>query len=159
VLVLQLNTHLTNRRDVLDNLLFERIWQDKDFFELRITASSRVAKATVDCYAIDEDILDLSKGLSVFPKTVDDELFWSLSEKGEKYTPYFSMRVFCKDKYGHIRIEVYLEICDGGPLESHNTCFYIDTEAGLLNKFGEKVKCLIKPEVGTKVSIYDENYI
>ena len=55
-----------------------------------------------------------------------------------------SLNFLHKDKLGHLLVEVYMELDDGGKLSIHNCCFYINTEVGLLTEFCERLPRLKK---------------
>lgn len=83
-------------------------------------------------------------------------IYWGNGEKVGGYTPYLSLRFSCRDKLGHITIEVYMEIDDGGSPDKHNCCFYVDTEIGLLQKFGKDLERINTPVLEIKVSLFDD---
>ena len=58
-----------------------------------------------------------------------------------------------KDKLGHILVEVYLELNDGGDYDYHNCCFYVDTELGLLEEFSKKLYILKEPQLGKVIKL------
>jgi hypothetical protein len=62
--------------------------------------------------------------------------------KGDGGTPFVSLEFWCKDKLGHVIVEVYMEIDDGASYDKHNCCFFIKTETGLLNSFGKSLSLL-----------------
>ena len=61
-----------------------------------------------------------------------------------------------KDRLGHILIEVYMELDDGGSYSTHNCCFYLNTEMGLLERFCNKLPKLKQEPLGIEV-ILNEN--
>ena len=138
----------------MGNIEFERIWQDDDFFELKCKANSDSASVTMNTYVNDKLIDELTKKIQQFIGQTIQEFVWETGERGNKSTPDFVLKVFYKDRSGHIRVEVFCEIDDGGSLEEHNCCFYIDgIETWQLKQFGERIQNLKKQDIGTKVSI------
>jgi hypothetical protein len=73
--------------------------------------------------------------------------------KGDSSTPFVSFEFSCEDKRGHIIIEVYMELDDGASYSKHNCCFFVRTEAGLLNDFGKSLTSLNKSGIGKKVKL------
>ena len=134
----------------MDNISIERIWQEDSFFEIRARAKSQFAWVTTDVYVTDADISELANALATFPERSDSEINWQVSGMFAK-TKKLSLKVFNKDKLGHLLVEVYMVIDDSG--ENHNCCFYIQTEIGQLNTFGKNLLSVNKPVWGTKVSL------
>lgn len=139
----------------MDNISFERIWQDEDFFEIKVSVHSDLVSAVTKVYTTEKSILELSEKLqSNIVKSKFDYL-WQNGKKGNKSTPYISLRFFNSDKLGHILIEVYMEIDDGGSLDKHNCCFYIKTELGILNEFTKKITKINNKTIGTKIQLIE----
>ena len=140
----------------MNNISIERIWQDNDFFEIKVTATTQSARATTNVYVTDADILQLSSALANFPQGKDSEISWQVSESAaiEKS---LSLKVLPKDKKGHLLVEVYMIIKDGGCGEDHHCCFYIQTEIGLLNTFGKRLLAINKPILGTQIALVDRD--
>ena len=59
-----------------------------------------------------------------------------------------------KDKTGHICIEVFFEIKDGGSLEKHNVCFFVNTELGMLYEFSNSLIQFNHAKLGAVVSLH-----
>lgn len=64
-----------------------------------------------------------------------------------------SFRFFRKDTLGHIVIEVFMELDDGGNYTQHHCCFYVGTEVGLLLNFCESLKQLKKESAGYEIQL------
>lgn len=75
------------------------------------------------------------------------------SNFGDEY--YINYGYFNKDKLGHIIIEVYAELDDGGKHSEHNCCFFVETEYGLLMNFGERLDRLKNRPAGCEVRLND----
>lgn len=56
----------------MNNLTFERVWQDDDFFQIKVTAQSELITASITSYTYDDYISKLSERLSDFPKDFED---------------------------------------------------------------------------------------
>ncbi|NLF27671.1 MAG: hypothetical protein GX592_07200 [Clostridiales bacterium] len=137
----------------MDNLIFERVWQDEHLFELEVTAQSEHVRARTQTYCSEEAISLLSKILAAFPRSRNDSYLWENGDEGDGYPPFISLRFYCKDAAGHIGIEVFMEIDDGESLNRHRCCFALSTEAGMLNRFGRALKHINEPVVGTKIEL------
>ena len=94
-----------------DYIVFERIWQDMFYFKILVTCKSDYVTAQMGIYTSNMDIE-------------------KLCEKLDSFTPCISLRLE-KNELGHVRIEVYMEIEDGGALSRHNCCFFVNTELSL----------------------------
>jgi len=134
-------------------LSIERIWEDDYFYEIKVHAKSEFVSASTECYTNNDLINNLANNLSSFPKNFEDRFFWENGEKGDDSTTYFSLEFWCEDKLGHILIEIYMEINDGGSFDKHNCCFYLKTEIGLLNNFGKSLFKLNNKGIGYKVTL------
>ncbi len=139
----------------MDKLYFKRIWEDQDFFELEIKAETQIICSSVNTYTMNESIDELSEKLEIFLSLNKDHVFWENGTKGNDFTPYISLSICKKDDYGHILIEVYMELDDGGDLSRHNCCFYVETEIGLLDNFRRSLKFLKEPGVGNCIVLND----
>ena len=134
-------------------LSIERIWEDKSFFEIEISAKSEFVCAKVRSYTTEESIKALASSIESFPKNDNDRYLWENGTKGDGFPPFVSLEFWCKDRRGHIMIEVYMEIDDGASYNRHNCCFYIETEIGLLNDFGSSLISLCEKGIGRKVTL------
>ena len=149
-----------------DNIVIERVWQEDYFFEIKITGISNVITAYTKTYTSDEDIDKLANQIKGFVNNYlgglddcQDSFSWENGKRGDQSTAYASLGFYCKDRLGHVQIEVYLELNDGGEFSRHNCCFYVETELGLLEAFGKELKNLKEAQIGRKVILnqfYDE---
>lgn len=135
------------------SLSIKKVWKDYNFFEIEVYALSELISAKARSYTTKEAIENLSSHLIVFPETPDDRYIWESGTKGDDYTPYISLEFWCDDSCGHLIIEVYMEIDDGGSYNRHNCCFFVKTEVGLLNTFGHKLSELATADVGFSVTL------
>ena len=68
-----------------------------------------------------------------------EEGLWANEDRGNDSTACLSLRFLRKDRLGHIIIEVFAELDDGGDYARHNCCFFVNTEYGLLMNFCERL--------------------
>ena len=137
----------------MDNIIFCKTWQDNDVIELKVKCLSSVATVTSRIYVSDCLIDELIWQIKQFLDGNNEEGYWANEDKGNTSTACLSLRFFRKDKLGHIIIEVFAEIDDGGDYTKHNCCFFINTEYGLLMRFCEKLAQLKKNPVGYKINL------
>lgn len=136
-----------------DNIIFRKIWEDDEIAKLNVVCSSSVATITSEIYVSDALIDELICQIKQFLDDNDKEGLWANEGRGDDSVACLSLRFFRKDKLGHVRIEVFMEIDDGGTLDTHNCCFYVNTEIGLLHQFKENLLKLKQPQIGIQVSL------
>ena len=68
----------------------------------------------------------------------------------EKMTDYILIEKIWQDVFCY-------QVNDGGSYSSHNCCFYINTEIGLLEKFCKKLPTLKRELLGIKVVLNDND--
>lgn len=134
-----------------DYIAIERIWQDTDFFEIKLTCVSDIITAIAKVYTSNESIDDLSDKIKSFINGNVKECFWENGERGDGTTACVSMKFFQGDELGHIKIEVFMELDDGGKFSKHNCCFYVNTELGLLTEFQKDLSKIKSQQLGEKV--------
>lgn len=134
----------------MEILSIERVWEDCNFFEIEVCARSELISAKVRSYTDKRSITELASHLQTFPKAYGDRYKWENGGKGSGSTPFVSLEFECADRLGHIVIEVYMEIDDGGNYDKHNCCFFIETDPGLLNDFGKSLLSLNREGIGRK---------
>lgn len=136
---------------MVDYIDIHKLWQDDELIQLRIVCSSVVITASAKIYVSNSLIDDLIYQIKQFLNGEVEESFWANEEKGNNSTACVSLRFFHKDKLGHILIETFMELDDGGDYSDHNCCFYLNTEIGLLTEFCKKLPQLKKNEPGSKL--------
>lgn len=136
-----------------DYILIEKIWQDVFCYQVKVTCASSHVVATNNIYVSDDSIDTLFNGLNDFIKGKTKNFFWKSGEKGDNSTACITFKFIHKDKLGHILIEVYMELDDGGSYSSHNCCFYLNTELGLLWKFCERIPILKQKSLGMQLTL------
>lgn len=134
-----------------NQLEMERVWQEDDYFELRITCSSEIITATTKVYITNLSVDNLIEKIKFFLSDNAEKCLWENGEKGDDTTAFISLEFFRKDKFGHIQIEVFMELDDGGKFSKHNCCFYMETEFGLLGNFSKNIHKLKERQIGTKI--------
>ncbi len=136
-----------------DKLEMEILWCDNELTELRVDCFSSAVSASTHIYVSDQLVADLIKQINLFLSGKRTECIWMNEEKGDNTTACLSLRFINADKCGHIFIEVYMEIDDGGRYSDHHCCFYITTELGLLTAFCNDLELLRTKIPGIKVTL------
>ena len=76
--------------------------------------------------------------------------------KTGNYTPAFSMNILPVDVYGHLKIEVDIEIEDND--ERRNRClFYVNSDLGYVERFGYSLKESVEKDDEIEVVLHDCN--
>ncbi|MCL2842472.1 MAG: hypothetical protein FWE28_03260 [Oscillospiraceae bacterium] len=138
------------------DIVFKKIWQDEteDLFELQMIASSRLIYARSSAYAGSATIDELVNGLDRFISGKTDTFLWEHGSRGGVAGfGLLSLKFFPKNKWGHILVEVYMELDDGGTPGEHNCCFYVETELGLLEKFCKRLYLLKEPDLNVEIML------
>lgn len=139
---------------VNNNIIFEKIWQDEDLIELKITAISEYVKAYQNCYVDNNFLKGISEIISNYIKNHGDECYIEFGKKDGNFTPAFSMKFLPADIHGHVKVEVDLEIADN-ETRAHRCCFYVDSELGVIEKMGKSLSALGNCELGDVATLYD----
>ena len=138
----------------MNNIIFEKIWEDNDLIELKITAISKFVTAFQNCYIKCSDLLKLSEEITKFAESAEKSCYIEIGKKEGNYTPAFSMNFEKVDVRGNLRIEVDIEIEDTETRE-HRCCFYVEGKLGSLDSLGLGLNELISKDLGTKVELYE----
>lgn len=144
---------------LIDYIDIHKLWQDNELAQLRIVCSSAVITASTNIYVSDALIDDLIFQINQFLNGQVVESIWANEDKGNNSTACVSLRFLHKDKLGHVLIEVYMELDDGGDYSSHNCCFYLNTEIGLLTRFCERLPQLKQKTSEVKIVLNDDGAI
>lgn len=139
-------------KDNIDNIIFRKIWQDDDVMELTVECSSPIITATSEIYVSDSLIDELISEITRFLNG-NKEGFWANEERGDASTACVSFRFFREDELGHIAIEVFAELDDGGDYSKHNCCFFVRTEYGLLMNFCDHLAQLKSGSGGYEIQL------
>lgn len=138
---------------MVDNLIITRFWQDIEFFQMEIECKTEFITVRGKVYTTDDLIDDLYNKIEMFLSGNVNSACWQNGTRGDITTPCITFQLFHKDELGHILIEVFMEIDDGGTLNTHNCCFYVNTEVGLLYQFKENLLKLKTPQLGIQISL------
>lgn len=119
----------------MDNIIFEKVWQDGNIIELKISASSEFVSAYQYCYIQDNKLKEISEKMINFVKNYNETCYLEFGVKTGNYTPAFSMCIMPADMLGHVMIEVDIEIADND-MRAHRCCFYVKSELGIIERLG-----------------------
>lgn len=136
----------------MDNIIFERIWKDSNIIELKVMANSEYINVFQNCYVDDVILENATDKIHNYIANFNEECYLEFGNKIGNYTPAFSLKILPCDNFGHVKIEVDIEIADNDRRE-HRCCFYVSCELGQLERFGRSLKSLISDNEGIKVSL------
>lgn len=136
----------------MDNITFEKIWQDNNLIELKISANSDFVSAYQNCYIQDKNLENMAEKMCDFIGNYNEFCYLEFGKKEGNYTPAFSMRMLPADMLGHVKIEVDIEIADNDT-RSHRCCFYVKSELGQIAQLGMALKELVRGQIGSETSL------
>ncbi len=134
----------------MDNIIFDKKWQDEHLIELKITADSELVSAYQSCYVQDTALVEISKKIQNYIDNYNESCYLEFGHKEGNYTPAFSMNILPADETGHMKVEVDIEIADNDT-RIHRCCFYVKSELGLIERLGISLKGLVDAVEGEKV--------
>lgn len=138
-----------------NNLIFEKVWQDEELCELKITAFSQYVNAYQFCYVEKNFLQEISEIILNYIKNYSKECYIELGKKEGDFTPAFSMKFLPADIYGHVKIEVDLEIADN-ETRIHRCCFFVESELGLIEKIGKRFLILEDSDLGSVCALNEQ---
>lgn len=136
----------------MDNIVLKKIWQDENLFELKISANSEFVTVYQSCYVQDKMLQEISIKICDYVNDFSQSCYLEFGKKEGNYTPAFSIYILPADTFGHVKLEVDIEIADNDT-RSHRCCFYVKSELGLIEQFGIALKDLVTEPIGTEVSL------
>ena len=138
-----------------DNIIFSKVWEDDCLIELRVTCTSSAASVISSIYVSDDSINELICKIRQFlySKDSDETSSWSSIGSEDGSVACVSLRFLKKDMLGHIAVEVFADIDDGGSYAEHHSCFFVNTEYGLLTNFCNRLVQLKENPVGYEIQL------
>lgn len=136
----------------MDNIIFEKIWQDNSLIELRISANSKFVSAYQNCYIEDKELEEIANKVIEYAERYTESSYLEFGRKEGNYTPAFSMCIMPADMSGHVKIEVDIEIADNDT-RSHRCCFYVNSELGLIERLGTALQLLAMGQDAQEASL------
>ena len=134
----------------MDNIVFKKIWEEKNLIELQILANSEFVSVSQSCYVQDTLLEQLSDKICKYIKDYSESCYLEFGQKEGNYTPAFSMYIFPAETLGHVKIEVDVEIADNNT-RCHRCCFYVKSELGRIEQLGKSLKNLPRARKGDEI--------
>ena len=144
----------------MQNIIIEKTWQyvSEDFFQLKIECNNEHAVVNSIIYADCKKISELANSLETFRGKENEEYSWEINYYEERNAKPLIVKIKSKDNFGHIKIEISMVL--GDEATNGNYQYYctmlIETELGLLNRFGSKMKIFLSPQFGANISLIGE---
>ena len=136
----------------MNNIVFEKVWQDDDLIELKILAESEFVTASQKCYIQQSDLEKVSKKIVKYSKEFTENEYIELGNIEGNYTPAFAMLLLKTEISGNLKIEVDLEVADIDN-RSHRCRYFVESELGAVERLGINLMKLASASVGNKVSL------
>lgn len=137
----------------VDNIIFEKIWEDGTFIEMKITAISKFSTSYQTCYVDESGINQMIDKINFYLADSTQDISINFGEKAGNYTPAFSMKLMSTDKRGHLKIEVDIEIADTDD-RSHRCKYFVESELGAIERFSQKASNFYPSQIGTSISMF-----
>lgn len=136
----------------MDNIIIEKRWHDDELLEIKITASTEQIRVNQECYISECALIKNAECILEYISVPEKESYIEYGSKTGNYTPAFSMKFLPIDVYGHMKIEMDMEINDNHT-RLHRCSFYINSEIGLVEQFAHKLKQLINEKDGFYIEL------
>ena len=126
---------------IMDNIRIKKIYEDTELIELQISAEASFVKAFQYCYVQMDDLKRFSKDVLDYVDNCTHGCYVELGSKQVNFTPACSFKFLPSNKFGHLNIEVDIEINDNSE-RLHRCVFYVKSELGLVESFGRALNYL-----------------
>lgn len=146
--------NLSNEVFKMDNIVFEKLWQDEELLEFKVVAHNEFIEVLQSCYIATDDLKRNAGKIIEYKNNYELECYLEFGKKEGNYTPAFSMLILPADSHGHLKIELDIEIADNEK-RCHRCSFYIKTEIGMLDKLGNKLAKFEKLDIGGRISLIE----
>ena len=134
-----------------DYLEFQKTGTDEQFMLLTVTGSAQYIRATSRIYVTDQMLSELHQEMEAFLSEQDLEGYWENDVPGIGGPPCVTLRFLPQDAMGHVLVEIYMELNDGGDFLTHNCRFYIHTDRTKLQAFASALENFRNPQDGASI--------
>lgn len=137
----------------MDNICIKKIWEDEGLIELFVIAQSKFATIKQTCYISTDDLKNNSDIIKIYIQS-NVQTYVEFGKIEGNYSPAFSMKLYPCDDYGHLAIEVDMEIADN-KTRAHRCKLFVNTELGMIERFGNNLKSIIEMEIDNWIYLHD----
>lgn len=127
----------------MNNLLLEKVWEDTDFYQIKVKALAGNISAETKVYVTKENIIALSDSIKNLIDKRYSEFYWEIGDTDLSAESFFSIRLTEYDKQGHFKFVLKFGF-QNDDNENYGCSFPITTETGLLLHFAKNVLLLNK---------------
>lgn len=125
----------------MDNLSFEKIWEDLDFYEIKVEANNDDVKVHTRLFVNKSDIVLLSGYIKNIVNLPNDSFYWEIGDTDLSVESFLSIKKIKNDQFGHFWLEINIGFQNDCNIDYYCK-FPILTELGLLLSFSEKILSL-----------------
>ncbi|EIS4901707.1 hypothetical protein L0903_001102 [Listeria innocua] len=122
----------------MNNLRISKYWEDNNLLEIKVSAESEFVKIHQLCYVQDAYLKGIGEKIIAYSLDYNEGCYVEFGQKEGNFTPAFSLDFLKADAFGHVKIELDMEIADN-PDRAHRCSFYINSEIGLIEQFGKNL--------------------
>lgn len=140
---------------VRSSVKLSKIWEDIDFFELRMEFIGLTCKSNIDIYTTNEEIKKLKIAINSFSRDVEKEIIWMSGNDDKSSSHFLLMRFFKLNNRGYVGIEILADNKEEIPFHMRSN-FSITTQISQLDDFTSKLEQLINGEIREFESIIPE---
>lgn len=137
----------------MNNITFEKLWEDDTSIEVKITAESKFSKSYQMCYVDETELKQMINKINLYITDYSKDVYIEFGEKEGNYTPAFSMKLMKAELNGHVNIEVDIEIDDIAD-RSHRCKYFVESELGAIERFGQQANDFYKSNIGDSISLF-----
>jgi len=137
----------------MDNIIFEKVWEDECMIEIKVIAISKYATANQKFYITIEKLDEIVTQIKNYKDDFTKSLYIETGSKTGKYTPAFSMYIMPCDMLGKINIEVDIEI-DDIRNRTHRCIYYVQSYLGSLEMFNNNLSTFYYSDIGARISLH-----
>jgi hypothetical protein len=119
----------------MDNIKIEKNWEDSNVLELKVSAKTEYLSIYQLCYIQTTDLELIGKNIKGYSFNFNNTCYVEFGKLTGDFTPAFSLNFLPADTSGKVKIEVDMEIDDNDE-RKHRCCFYVESEIGLIEQFG-----------------------
>jgi len=136
----------------MDNIIIEKVYEDSDLMEMKISIKSKFVVAHQYFYVQGWSLEEMANMIYEYTKDFNRSYYYESGEKEGRIAPVFSFEIFPTKSNGSLKIEVDLEINDNNSRKHRCSC-YIDTNIGAVERFGKSLINLITGDVGSSIQL------
>lgn len=124
-------------------MLFEKIWEDADFYQIIVKALAKNISAETKVYVTKENIIALSDLIKNLIDKQHSEFYWEIDDTDLSAESFFSIGLAEYDNLGHYKFVLKFGF-QNDDNKNYGCSFPMTTETGLLLYFAENVLLLNK---------------